>query len=416
MRVIIVGGGFAGLNVAKSLSQRRDLEVLLLDRRNHHLFQPLLYQVAMAGLSPAEIAVPIRSLFRKDTNLQVLLAAVHNVDLQARQVETDVGSFAYDYLVMACGAEHSYFGHDEWEPFAPGLKSLEQGTEIRRRILTAFERAETTNSNEERQAWLTFAIVGGGPTGVELSGALAEITRFTLRQDFRHFDPRSARVILIEAGPRILPSFADSLGQRARQDLEKMGVQVRTTTRVTSVTGEGLTMGNETLLAKTVIWAAGVKPSALNSKLGTPLDPQGRVLVEPDLSVPQHREVFVIGDQSSARGPQGKPLPGLAPVAMQQGRFVASQILADIKSRPRKEFIYLDKGQMATIGRKRAVVQVGKLHFSGRLAWWLWLLIHVYYLIGFRNRFLVICEWAFSYLTYRKGARLITRPNWRDDT
>lgn len=409
-RVVIVGGGFGGLNAAKVLRNRADLEVLILDRRNHHLFQPLLYQVAMAGLSPAEISTPIRALFGSSKNMQVLLANVETVSVRENFVRTDVGDFAYDYLILACGSEHSYFGHDEWEEHAPGLKTLEQATEIRRRVLTAFERAEALASDPAAmQAWLTFTIVGGGPTGVELAGALGEITRYTLRRDFRHFDPRSARVILIEAGARILPSFAPDLSIRAIHDLESLGVRIRTNARVTSVTSEGLRIGEEFLPAHTAIWAAGVKPSSLNKQLLAPLDRQGRVTVTPELCLADARNVFVIGDQAVI---DDQPLPGLAPVAIQQGAFAARQIGRDIAGRPREKFSYRDKGQMATIGRKRAVVQIGRLRFGGYFAWWLWLLIHIYYLIDFRNRFLVLCEWSFSYFNYRRGARLITRRDW----
>jgi NADH dehydrogenase len=411
-RVIVVGGGFGGLNAAKALSRARDLEVLVLDRRNHHLFQPLLYQVAMAGLSPAEIAVPIRGVLHRHQHIQVLLADVQQVLIERKKLVTDAGEFAYDYLILACGAEHSYFGHEEWEDFAPGLKTVEQATEIRRRVLTAFERAEAQKDPALLKSWMTFAIVGGGPTGVELAGALGEITRFTLTDDFRHIDPSVARVILIEAGPRLLPSFPEELGRRAARDLERLGVQIWTQCRVTEVNAEGVRMGGEFLQAKTVIWAAGVKPSSLNRQLGAPLDQAGRVFVQADLSLSGHPEIFVIGDQAAFDTGGGSFLPGLAPVAMQQGRWAARQILRELSGRPREEFKYYDKGQMATIGRKSAVAVVGRLRFTGFFAWWMWLLIHIYYLIGFRNRFFVIWEWAFSYLTYRRGARLITNRDW----
>ena len=412
-RVIIVGGGFGGLNAAKGLLNLRDLDILLLDRRNHHLFQPLLYQVAMAGLSPAEISIPIRSVFRGRANMEVLLADVKEVRPQESKVVCDIGEFPYDYLILACGAEHSYFGHDEWEEHAPGLKTVEQATEIRRRVLTAFERAEAESNPLLRKQWLTFAVVGGGPTGVELAGALGEITRFTLTEDFRHIDPSIARVILIEAGPRLLAQFHEDSGRRAARDLESLGVQIWTGCRVTEVTGEGVRIGNEFIEARTVIWAAGVKPSHLNSQLKAPLDAQGRVLVRSDLSLPTFPNIFVIGDQAALNGPDGKPLPGQAPVAMQQGRCVAKQIAHDLSSEPREQFRFIDKGQMATIGRRLAVAEVKSVRFSGYFAWWLWLLIHIYYLIGFKNRFFVLWEWAFSYFTYRRGARLITRKDWR---
>jgi NADH dehydrogenase len=408
-RVVLVGGGFGGLNAGKILARCKDLEVLILDRRNHHLFQPLLYQVAMAGLSPAEISMPIRSLFHRAPHVQVLMGEVQRVDLAGRRVITNIGEFAFDYLILACGSEHSYFGHEEWEDFAPGLKTLEQATEIRRRVLTAFERAEAL-PREAQKKYLTFVIVGGGPTGVELAGALGEITRFTLSEDFRHINPSVTRVILVEAGPRLLASFHPDLGRRAQRDLEALGVQIWTNCRVSEVNAEGVRIGAEFVEAKTVIWAAGVKPSPLNAGLGS-LDKQGRVIVSTDLSLPGSPNVFVIGDQAAFQIGD-VTLPGLAPVAMQQGAFAAKQIVGDLRGARRGEFRYNDKGQMATIGRKRAVVELGRLRFGGFFAWWLWLLIHIYYLIGFRNRFFVIWEWAFSYLTYRRGARLITRQDW----
>lgn len=411
--MIIVGGGFGGLNAAKGLLANRDLDILLLDRRNHHLFQPLLYQVAMAGLSPAEISIPIRSVFRGRSNIEVLLAEVREIRPQESKVVCDIGEFPYDYLVLACGAEHSYFGRNEWEEFAPGLKTLEQATEIRRRVLTAFERAEAESNPERRKQWLTFAVIGGGPTGVELAGALGEITRYTLNRDFHNIDPGVTRVLLIEAGPRLLTQFHEDLGRRAARDLESLGVQIWTGCRVTEVTSEGVRIGNEFIEARTVIWAAGVKPSPLNLQLHSTLDLQGRVVIGPDLSLVAFKNIFVIGDQASLAGPDGKPLPGLAPVAMQQGRWVARQIFSDLRGEPRTKFRYVDKGQMATIGRKRAVAEVGAIRFHGYFAWWLWLLIHIYFLIGFKNRFFVIWEWAFSYFTYRRGARLITSKDWR---
>jgi NADH dehydrogenase len=408
-RVIIVGGGFGGLNAAKVLGHRPDVDVLLLDRRNHHLFQPLLYQVAMAGLSPADIAMPIRSVLRRRRNVRVLLADVTDLDPAAKLVRTSAGEFNYDYLILACGAEHSYFGHDEWEEYAPGLKTLEQATEIRRRVLYAFEQAEA--HEEQADAWLTFAIVGGGPTGVELAGALGEITRYTLARDFRHIDPSRTRVILIEAGPRLLASFPASLAERAARDLGQLGVQVRTGARVTQVAAEGLRIDGEFIPARTAIWAAGVKPSALNPQLGVPLDKQGRVIVTRELHLPGDPSIFVIGDQAHV-DEGGGPLPGLAPVAMQQGRFAAAQIGRMLDGRSLERFRYRDKGQMATIGRKRAIALIGRLRLHGFIAWLMWLLIHIYYLIGFKNRLFVLWSWAYSYLTYRRGARLITERDW----
>lgn len=412
-KVIIVGAGFAGMNAAKRLCHRNDVEILILDRRNHHLFQPLLYQVAMAGLSPADISVPIRSLFRHRPNVRTLLAEVSDVDRGARTVTTNVGTFEYDYLIMGCGAEHSYFGRPEWEDYAPGLKTLEQATEIRRRVLYAFERAESSTSPVESQPWLTFVVVGGGPTGVELAGALGEITHYTLRDDFRKIDPERARVILVEAGPRILPSFPESLSNRAMRDLKDLGVEVCLNGPVTDVRKTGVRIGEKFLEARTVIWAAGVKPSPLNEKLKAPLDRQGRVLIDRNLTLPNDPNVFVLGDQAHfEENAESGPLPGLAPVAMQQGRHVARQISADLDRGTRKPFVYTDKGQMATIGRRRAIAMVRKLRFTGFIAWLAWLVIHVYFLIGFKNRFFVMYQWLYSYLTYRRGARLITEQDW----
>ncbi|MBX3021295.1 MAG: NAD(P)/FAD-dependent oxidoreductase [Bdellovibrionales bacterium] len=411
-KVIIVGGGFGGINAAKILARDEDVDVLVLDRRNHHLFQPLLYQVAMAGLSPAEIAFPIRSIFRRFPRVGVLMADVREVRPQENKLITDQGEFSYDYLVLACGSEHSYFGHNEWEDFAPGLKTLEQATEIRRRVLVAFERAEAERDKSTIAPWLTFVIVGGGPTGVELAGALGEITRFTLAQDFRHIDPSHTRVILIEAGPRILSAFPDELSERAERDLRSLGVETAVNTRVTSVNAEGVRTADRFIPAKTVIWAAGVKPSPLNAQLGSELDKAGRVVVDASLALPHFPNIFVVGDQAHVKDERGQPLPGLAPIAMQEGRFVGRQIRRDIDGREREKFSYWDKGTMATIGRKRAVAMIGRLRVSGFVAWLMWLLIHIYYLIGFRNRALVLWNWTYSYLTYRRGARLITERDW----
>lgn len=411
-RVLIVGGGFAGLSVARELARARAFEITLIDRSNHHLFQPLLYQVAMAGLSPAEIAVPIRSLL-SPLGVRVLLGEVKAVDRARQTVETDFTTLNYDYLVLACGAQHSYFGHSEWEEFAPGLKSLEQATEIRRRVLTAFELAERAQDAAERRELLTFIVVGGGPTGVELAGALGEISRFTLAKDFRHIDPRLSRVILIEAGPRILPAFSAALAGKATRDLERFGVQVWTNSRVSAIDALGVTVGAERLSARTVLWAAGVAPSALNRGIATELSPDGRVLVNADYSLPNDSRVFVIGDQAFFRDEKSEPLPGLAPVAMQSGRFVAQMIMHDQQGKARSRFIYRDKGQMATIGRRKAVAQAFGLEASGTFAWLLWLVVHIFYLIGFRNRVFVLLQWTWSYLRFSRGARLIVGKEWR---
>ncbi len=414
-KVVIVGGGFGGLNCAKGLGSSKQVEILLIDRRNHHLFQPLLYQVAMAGLSPAEIAVPIRSLLSRFRNTRVLKAEVQSVDLRRRVVVTDHGEHRYDTLVLAAGAKHTYFGNDAWEEHAPGLKTLEQATEIRRRVLDAFEQAEAEADVGQRRALLTFVVVGGGPTGVELAGAIGEMTRFTLAKDYRNIDPTLTRVILIEAGPRILPSFAPSLSSRATRDLERLGVQVWTNSHVNHLDQTGVGVGADHIEARTVLWAAGVQASHLGQSLEpATLDRNGRVHVERDLSLKDHPEVFVIGDQSHFQPSDDEPpLPGVATVALQQGRFVAKAILSDLRGLERGHFRYWDKGQLATIGRRRALLQVGKLRMAGLLAWIAWLLVHIYYLSGFQNRILVLIQWAWSYATFARGARLIVNKSWR---
>jgi NADH dehydrogenase len=412
-RVLIVGGGFAGINVAKSLRKEPDVEITLIDRQNHHLFQPLLYQVAMAGLSPADIAAPIRAMLSSQKNCRVIQTELLGVDFDRNVAITDVGEMPYDILVLACGARHSYFGHDEWEEFAPGLKSLEQATEIRRRVLTAFETAERSTDREEQRRQLTFIVVGGGPTGVELAGAIGEMSRFTLAKDFRAIESSSARIVLIEAGPRILPMFSESLGAKAMRHLEHLGVQVWTNAAVTQVSAQGVEVVTERIQAATVLWAAGVFGAPVGSKLGLTTDRIGRIVVEPDLTVPGRQNVYVAGDMASFIHQTGKPLPGVAPVAMQQGRHLAKNILADLHGRAREAFNYTDKGQMATIGRSRAVAASGKLELSGFVAWIMWLVVHIYYLTGFKNRLLVVISWAWSYLTFNRGARLIVRRDWR---
>ena len=412
-RVVIIGGGFAGLNAAKRLGRSRALEITVIDRRNYHLFQPLLYQVAMAGLSPAEIAAPIRGLLRGLPSVTVIQGHVRELDVSARRVISDFGAVAYDYAIVATGAQHAYFGQERWECFAPGLKTLEQATEIRRRVLTAFEMAERESDPELRKQWLTFAIVGGGPTGVELAGAIGEMSRFTLARDFRRIDPKLTRVILIEAGPGILPSFEPALASRAARSLEALGVQIWTNSKVTEIDASGVQVGQERIRTSTVLWAAGVRASDLGASLGAERDAQGRVKVTPELTVPGHPELFVLGDLAHVVGADGKLLPGVAPVALQQGRYAASAILGDLRGRPRKPFAYRDKGQMATIGRSRAVVQTGALQIGGLLAWLAWLVIHIYYLSGFKNRLFVLIQWAYSYLTFARGARLIVDKQWQ---
>lgn len=414
-RIIIIGGGFGGLNVAKTLNNCPEADIILFDRRNHHLFQPLLYQVAMAALSPADIAVPIRALLSKQRNIRVLQAEVKRVDPERQEVVTDSGdSYAFDYLVLACGVEDSYFGHEEWEEYAPALKSIEQATEIRRRVLTAFEQAEQSRAPDRQKQMQTFVVIGGGPTGVELAGAIGEMSRYTLTRDFRNIDPALTRIILIEAGPTILPSFSKPLRQRAMHDLERLGVQVWINSRVSWISAGEVEVGEERIRAGTVLWAAGVRAPALNESLPGEKDPMGRIKVASDLSLPGYPNIFVIGDQAHVVGPQDRPLPGIAPVALQQGRYLGRLLQGELRHKKiRKPFRYLDKGQMATIGKSRAVTEIRGLRLSGMLAWWTWLVVHIYYLSGFRNRILVLIQWAWSYLTYARGARLIIGKEWR---
>ncbi len=409
--MVIVGGGFGGLYAARALA-RQPVRVTLLDRRNHHLFQPLLYQVATAALNPSDIAVPLRSVLRKATNITVLLAEVARVDLAGRRVVLDRGEIGYDALVLAAGASHSYFGHDDWEVLAPGLKTLEDALEIRRRVLLAYEAAERESDGAERQALLTFVVIGGGPTGVELAGALGEISRQTIARDFRLIDPTKARIVLLEGGPRILTTFPESLSHRAEDALRRIGVEVRTQAIVTRVTTDAVWLRGEQIRARTVLWAAGVAAAPLARTLGAPLDRSGRVLVEPDLSIPGHPEAFAIGDMCAFLHQTGAPLPGVAPVAIQQGRAVADNVWRRLHGQPTRPFRYRDRGNMATIGRAAAVAVVGGLRLSGLVAWLAWLLVHIMFLIGFRNRFLVLFEWAWAYVTWHRGARLITGP-WK---
>jgi NADH:ubiquinone reductase (H+-translocating) len=405
--VVIVGGGFGGLYTARAL-RRALVHVTIVDRRNHHLFQPLLYQVATAALNPADIAAPIRSVFRGWSNVSVLLAEAVAVDLQAKTLVLADGTLPYDYLVLATGATHSYFGHEEWAPFAPGLKSIEDALEIRRRVLLAYEMAERERDPERRGEWLTFVIIGGGPTGVELAGALAEISRQALSREFQHIDPSHARIILIEGVARVLPSYPEDLSAKAQQQLERLGVDVRTGARVTGIDATGVTLGHERIPARTIVWAAGVAASPLAASVGAARDRAGRVRVDPTLAVPGHDDVFVIGDLAAVEQ-DGHLVPGVAPAAIQMGRHVARQIRRALAGQPRQPFRYRDKGSFATIGRGKAVGElVGGVKLSGFLAWVAWLAIHIFFLIGFRNRVLVLFQWAYSYVTFRRGARLIT--------
>jgi NADH dehydrogenase len=406
-KILIIGGGFGGLKAAEALA-RLPVQITVVDRKNHHTFQPLLYQVATAGLSPAEIAAPIREILAKHDNIEVLLGEVSDFDLTRRTAKLDGFELGYDYLVVAAGATHAYFGHDEWEQFAPGLKTIEDALEIRRRMLLAFELAERQAAVTGQHQQLSFVVVGGGPTGVELAGTLAEIARQSLADDFRHIDPKKTKIILLEAGSSLLSAYPDDLRQSAKRQLERLGVDVRLNSAVTDVRQNEIRVGNDVLHATVVFWAAGVAASPLGRALGGPVDRAGRVLVEADLSLPGHPEVFVIGDLASLKQAEGTQLPGVAPVAMQEGRWVARQVAADLAGNPRTPFHYVDKGSLATIGRAAAVAQFGKVHISGLLAWLSWLFIHIFFLIGFRNRIIVMIEWAWSYFTYDRAARLIT--------
>lgn len=409
--VVILGGGFGGLAVARGLAHT-DARVTLVDRRNHHLFQPLLYQVATAGLSAPSIAAPLRQILRKQSNVTVLLDEALDVDLAQRRVVLAHGELDYDALVVATGAAHAYFGHDEWERFAPGLKTLDDAFTIRRRVLLAFERAERESDPIRRQAWLNFVVVGGGATGVELAGTLAEIARHTLPREFRRADPRRAHVLLVEAGPRLLPAFAPDLSDKARRQLEKLGVEVRLDTAVTAIDQHGVMLGDQPHAARTVLWGAGVAASPLGRRLGAPVDRAGRVLVTPQLGLPDHPEVFVVGDLASVTQANGRPVPGVAPAAKQMGRYVAQVLKARWHGQGTAPFRYRDDGSLATIGRMAAVAQFGRLKLSGLLAWWVWLVAHIAFLIGFRNRLVVMLDWAWAYWTYQRHARIVTG---RDD-
>jgi NADH dehydrogenase len=407
--IVIVGAGFGGLSAAHGLASA-DADVTVVDRRNYHLFQPLLYQVATAGLSPAQIAAPIRAILRRAANIQVLLGRVTGVDMQSRTVMLEDRTLSYDTLVIATGARHAYFGHDEWEQVAPGLKNINDATAIRRRILTAFENAEASDEPARRRL-LTFVVIGGGPTGVEMAGAIAELARVALRHDFRNIDPREARIVLVEAGSRVLSAFPEKLSEAAQRALEGLGVEVRLGTPVTQCDAEGVTIGDDPLPAATIVWAAGVAASSAARWLGAGHDRAGRVRVGPDLTVPDHPEIFCIGDTSLAEDAEGKPLPGLAPVAKQQGAYVARTIRARLAGQPAPgPFRYRDYGTLATIGRRAAVADFGWLQLSGTLAWLLWGLVHISFLIGFRNRLVVLIDWIWSYVTFQSGARLITGP------
>ncbi|HEY2395449.1 MAG TPA: NAD(P)/FAD-dependent oxidoreductase [Rudaea sp.] len=416
--VVIAGGGFAGLWATRALA-RAPVCVTLIDRANHHLFQPLLYQVATAGLSSPDIAAPLRHILRNQANVEVRMAGVERIDPGARCVVLDDGAtLGYDTLLLATGVTHTYFGHDDWARYAPGLKTLDDALHLRRRLLLAFENAESESDPQRRAAWLNFAIVGGGPTGVELAGTLAEIAHHTLRREFRHIDPASAKVRQIEAGPRVLSSFPESLSEKARAQLQRLGVEVVTGAPVDAISDIGYRLGGTFFAARTVVWAAGVAASPLAQSLGTPLDRAGRVPVLPDLTVPGHPEIFVAGDLAALTRHDGKAVPGVAPAAKQMGRYVGETIRARLSKQPSRPFRYRDYGNLATIGRMAAVVDLHGLRFSGLLAWWFWLAAHVFFLIGFRNRIVVLLNWFMAYWSYQRAARIIVghRPDDpRDD-
>lgn len=403
-RIIIVGAGFGGLQAAKKLA-RKNVLITVIDRTNYHLFQPLLYQVATAALSPADIAAPVRAVLSKSKNIEVILAEVESVDVAAKKVKTSDLEFDYDYLILATGARHSYFGHNDWEKLAPGLKSLEDAIELRRRILMAFEYAEKITD----EAAMTFVIIGGGPTGVEMAGAIAEISRYTLARDFRHIDPSRAHVILIEGASRLLSAFAEDLSQSAQKQLTDLGVDVRTGVQATNLTEAGVQLGDQFIPCRVKIWAAGNNASFVGKTLGAPVDRVGRIVVNDDLSISGHPEVQVIGDLANFSHQTGEPLPGVSPVAIQQGRHAARNVLAMIKGRKPRRFHYWDKGSIATIGRNKAVADLKFMRLSGLPAWLAWLFVHIIFLVGFRNRMLVLFQWAWAYFTFDKGARLITR-------
>src|SRR5579872_1422516 len=418
-QVVIIGAGFGGLNAALSLAHL-PVKITLIDRRNHHNFQPLLYQVATAGLSPGEIATPIRWIMRKHRNVEVLLGEVDELDLERRVAKFDDREILYDYLIVAAGASHAYFGHDEWEPFAPGLKTIEDALEIRRRVLLAFELAERRAASSGENIQLNFVIVGGGPTGVELAGTLSEIARRALADEFNSIDTRSARIVLLEGGPRILPAYPEDLSRSAEQQLRALGVEVHTSTMVTNVEPAAVYTGATRLPAAVILWAAGVAASPLGKKLGAPVDRAGRVLVNADLSLPGHPEVFVIGDLAALKDKNGQLVPGVAPAAIQQGKATARNIANELEGKPRHNFQYVDKGSIATIGRAAAIAEFGQIHISGFIAWLSWLFVHIFFLIGFRNRILVMIQWAWSYFTFERGAQLITGdqtlPSWSELT
>jgi len=413
VKVAIVGAGFGGIAAANALVKSKDIEIHIIDRRNYHLFQPLLYQVAMAGLNPSDIAIPIRKLYSQYKNVFVTLAEVEKVDEHKKQIYYDNKWEQFDYIILACGAKHFYFGNNDWEKFAPGLKNIEQATEIRRRILTALELAEKEKNIDTQQSYLNFVVVGGGPTGVELAGAISEMTKNTLVKDYKNADLKKTNVYLIEAGPRLLATFPKELSHRAAKDLEEMGVKVLTNKIASELSSMGLKAGEQWIDCKTILWAAGVKPASLTEKVNTKKSDSGQIIINKDLSISSNSNIFALGDMAYFEQADGTGLPGVAQVALQQGEFVGRQILNELKGKPRGEFKYWDKGIMATIGRSRAVVSSGRLQLTGFIAWLTWVFIHIVYLMKFKNRIFVFLQWTWSYFKFGRGAQLIVHKSWR---
>lgn len=415
-KVIVIGGGFAGFNAVKTLGNQKNIYVTLIDRRNYHLFQPLLYQVAMAGLNPSEISIPLRSYFSKYKNVNILMAEVNYIDLKNKQIQFDNQWLNYDYLIIACGSKHFYFENNKWEEYAPGLKTIEQATEIRRRVLLSFELAEKEKDEQKRKQYLTFVVVGGGPTGVEMAGAISEMARNTLYKDYKNANLKKTRVVLIEAGPRILSAFPKKLSDKAKNDLEDMGVEVFLNQRASNITKQGIKTGKNFLYAHTIIWAAGVKPSQLTDCIDAAKSEDGRILVNKDLSIPRYSHVFVLGDQAAFHIDKNNEktfLPALAPVAIQQGRFAARLIINELKGKGRSSFQYIDKGIMVTIGRSRAVASSGPIQLTGFFAWLAWAFVHIAYLVRFKNKVFVLLQWIWAYFSFGKGARLIIHKTWK---
>ena len=414
--VVVIGGGFAGFSAVKVLGNQKGIDVTLIDRRNHHLFQPLLYQVAMAGLNPSEISIPLRSYFSKYKNVNILLAEVNQIHLENKKINFDNQWLNYDYLLIACGSKHFYFGNNEWEEYAPGLKTIEQATEIRRRILLAFELAEKERDEKKREQYLTFVIIGGGPTGVEMAGAIAEMARKTLYKDYKIANLKKTRVVLVEEGSKILSAFPEKLSNKAKSDLEDLGVEVFLNQRATDVSKQGVKVGEHFLCAHTIIWAAGVKPSQLTDSIDVKKSKDGRILVKNDLSIPNYPDVFVMGDQAAfvvSKNREKTFLPALAPVAIQQGRFVAQLIKNEMSGKRRSSFQYVDKGIMVTIGRSKAVASLGLFQLTGMMAWLAWVFVHIVYLVRFKNKFFVLLQWIWAYFSFGQGARLIIHKTWK---